>query len=203
MKELIALMQERGALRFDGPEEGGQFRLASGQLSDYYADCKLLTLNSSGIYQVAHWLTARIVRYALGQRINPQELVLAAVPVGADALLGAVLFAWSQTSAYRGGVEGCLIRKEAKTHGTGGRIIGKPVADKQVILVEDVVTTAGSVCEAIDVLVADGAQVRAVFCIVDREQGGQSALQARDVELHSLVTGQELIAAKEAGHAPA
>jgi orotate phosphoribosyltransferase len=71
-----------------------------------------------------------------------------------------------------------IVRKEAKDHGTGKRIEGNLKPGSRVIIVDDVVTTAGSTLQAIDAAEDAGHTVVAVMCLVDREEGGAEKLQA-------------------------
>ena len=71
------------------------------------------------------------------------------------------------------------MRPRAKEHGTGRRIENDIPEGASVLVVEDVVTSGGSVRRAIEGIEASGLGVAAVACIVDREQGGAEALAPR------------------------
>ena len=71
-----------------------------------------------------------------------------------------------------------IVRKEAKEHGTGRQIEGNLAKSSRVIIVDDVVTTAGSTLKAIEAAEAAGHTVVAVICLVDREEGGAAKLAA-------------------------
>src|SRR6516162_11856825 len=71
-----------------------------------------------------------------------------------------------------------IVRKEAKEHGTGRRIEGNLPERSRVIVVDDVVTTAGSTLKAIEAAEEEGHTVVAVICLVDRDQAGTERLAA-------------------------
>lgn len=74
------------------------------------------------------------------------------------------------------------IRKTAKEHGTGGRLVGPVQAGDQVAILEDTTTTGGAAAEAAEVAVAEGLVVVQVIALVDRS-GGTAAARFRDLDL--------------------
>jgi orotate phosphoribosyltransferase len=86
-----------------------------------------------------------------------------------------------------------MVRKEKKDHGTSKLIEGSLEKGMRVLVVEDVVTSAGSAVYAIDTLRAEGAIVEDIMAVVDREEGGKQALGAKDVHLAALVTATEVL----------
>jgi orotate phosphoribosyltransferase len=91
------------------------------------------------------------------------------------------------------------VRKETKDHGAGRRIEGEIKPGLKVLVVDDVVTTAGSTLETIDAVLAEipGVQIVGVAAVVDRNEGGREALAARGFTLRSLVNVDELFALGE------
>lgn len=61
-------------------------------------------------------------------------------------------------------------RKEAKTHGEGGSLIGAPLAGRRVLVVDDVVTAGTAVREALATIVAAGGTVAALAIALDRQE---------------------------------
>ncbi|MDD3407599.1 MAG: orotate phosphoribosyltransferase, partial [Methanomicrobium sp.] len=110
--------------------------------------------------------------------------------VVAGVALGAVPVAVSVSLSS--GKPYCIIRKEEKNHGKSGNIIGD-VKGKNVLLVEDVITSGGSVAYGINALKDAGAVIKGVVTIVDREQGGEEKLNDLGVKLHSLVRASEIM----------
>jgi orotate phosphoribosyltransferase len=86
-----------------------------------------------------------------------------------------------------------MIRKEAKEYGTKGLIVGDILPGREVILVEDVTTTGGSVIKAIHALRNEGLVIHRVITIVDREEGASGILASNYVELIPLVRMSELL----------
>ena len=75
-------------------------------------------------------------------------------------------------------IHGFLVRKAEKTHGTGRRIEGFLKSGAQVVIVDDVCTTGGSTITAIEAAREAGMVVSGVLCLVDREQGGRTKIEA-------------------------
>lgn len=70
-------------------------------------------------------------------------------------------------------------RKEAKTHGEGGRIVGASLKDKRVVIVDDVITTGGTKDDCIELISAEGGTVTGLVVLFDRqERSGDSQLSA-------------------------
>ncbi len=147
----------------------GDFTLASGRKSTFYFDSKKTTLLPEGA-----WLTAReILRVIRSEGI--EAAAIGGLTLGADPIVCPV--------AALSHVEGptlraFIVRKEAKEHGTGRRIEGNLAPKSRVIIVDDVVTTAGSTIIAIEAAEGEGHTVVAVICLVDREEGGAAKLAA-------------------------
>jgi orotate phosphoribosyltransferase len=75
-------------------------------------------------------------------------------------------------------LHGFLVRKAEKTHGTGRKIEGFLKPGAQVVIVDDVCTTGGSTITAIEAAREAGMVVAGVLCLVDREQGGRTNIEA-------------------------
>jgi orotate phosphoribosyltransferase len=76
-------------------------------------------------------------------------------------------------------VEGFLVRKSEKQHGTGQRIEGFREQGARVVIVDDVCTTGGSTIQAIEAAREFGFKVVGVMCLVEREEAkGRAAVEA-------------------------
>ena len=106
--------------------------------------------------------------------------------LGADPLVSGV----SLVSALDGRlVDGLIVRKEPKGHGTGAWIEGPELKKgTKVTVLEDVVTSGGSAIKAAEKLRDAGYIVKRVVTIVDRQEGGIEALKEAGLELRSLFT---------------
>ena len=147
----------------------GDFTLASGKKSNFYFDSKKTTLLPDGA-----WLTARAVLAVVREK-GIEADAIGGLTLGADPIVCPVA-ALSHAEGPR--LRAFIVRKEAKEHGTGRRIEGNLAPKSRVIIVDDVVTTAGSTLKAIEAAEAEGHTVVAVICVVDREEGGAAKLAA-------------------------
>ena len=94
------------------------------------------------------------------------------------------------------GLPAGFVRKQAKPYGTRRLAEGFDVAGRRLVVVEDVVTSAGAVVEAVGALRSEGAEVAVAVCVIDREAGGPANLAGIGVELRPLFTMTQL---KDAG----
>jgi len=147
----------------------GDFTLASGKKSTFYFDSKRTTLRPDGA-----WLTARQI-LALVRERGIKADAIGGLTLGADPIVCPVA---ALSHAEGPALRAFIVRKEAKEHGTGRRIEGNLPERSRVIVVDDVVTTAGSTLKAIEAAEEEGHTVVAVICLVDREQGGTERLAA-------------------------
>ena len=84
-------------------------------------------------------------------------------------------------------------RKESKDYGTKKMIEGKFEAGDKCLIIEDVVTTGGSVLETSKSLEAVGLKVTDAVVLLNREQGGARRLEQKGVKLHSVITISEVL----------
>ena len=145
----------------------GDFTLTSGKKSRFYFDSKQTTLLPEGAY-----LTAAQLLKTLGENGVKAE-ALGGMTLGADPI---VCPAAALSHLEGSPMAAFIVRKEAKGHGAGNRIEGLPKPGTPVVIVDDVVTTAGSTLRAIEAAEEAGLEVVAVVCLVDREEGGTEKL---------------------------
>jgi len=165
--------------------------LASGKESNFYLDCKKITLQPRGLYWVTKLFYEKLQILGLLKAVGGPTL-------GADPLTAALVF-HSQTQSHP--LFGFIIRKEPKSHGTSQWIEGldtilhhhPQVSKVSAVLLEDVVTTAGSSLKAIAKARETALDVRYVLCIVDRQEGGKEALAKEGIQLHSLFTKEDFL----------
>mgnify|MGYP001978732137 FL=1 len=146
----------------------GEFRLTSGRRSKFYVNLKLAATQPSILNQIT------------------TDMALL-VPDGAEVIAGMELGAVPLAVALslKTGLPYVMIRKGERLHGTGNRIEGELRGN--VIVVEDVATTGGSLVDAISVIRREGGIVEKAIVVVDREEGADEALRAVDVELLPLL----------------
>ncbi|HSC34781.1 MAG TPA: orotate phosphoribosyltransferase [Thermodesulfobacteriota bacterium] len=161
----------------------GKFTLASGRESDYYIDARLTTLHPEGVSLVADIFLSEI-------KLDPLIVTVGGPTMGADPIVGALL-STSQREDYP--LRGFLVRKQEKGHGTGKLMEGNLKPGDNTAVVEDVVTSGGSVLTAIDAVRNAGAVVRKVLVIVDREEGARQKLGELGIDFYSIFTISELL----------
>jgi orotate phosphoribosyltransferase len=189
----------------------GDFTLASGKKSDYYIDCRITTLHAEG------GRLSGLVLYDLIQEQMSHAEAVGGLTMGADPLVSNVASAsaWAladcrEIAALSSDLEiepneqpiptlihGFLVRKAEKTHGTGRKIEGFLSPGAHVVIVDDVCTTGGSTITAIEATREAGMHVAAVLCLVDREQGGRTNIEATipGIPFISVFTAAEVRAA--------
>lgn len=179
MKNLTAVQNELVAhLKGNSLSTDGPFKLSSGLESDWYLDGRQTTYDGLG---------ANIVGRCVNEVMDATADAIGGMTMGADpiAIATAVLAARP--------VRAFSVRKEAKAHGTGGRLVGPVRAGDRAVVVEDTVTTGGSMGDAIEVLQAAGVVVVQAIVLVDRSGGAAATRLAQlGVPLISLLEPEDL-----------
>ena len=135
----------------------GDFKLSSGGRSDYYIDCRTTTLDARGAQ-----LTGQVFLDEIKHRgWNPEAI--GGLTMGADPIVVAV-------AVISGNLNGFLVRKAEKQHGTGQRVEGFRGKGARVVIVDDVCTTGASTIQAIEAAREFGFEVAGVMCLVEREE---------------------------------
>ena len=109
----------------------------------------------------------------------------------AGVVLGSVPLAVALS--LRMGVPFIMIRKESKAHGTGRQIEGSLLQGDRVMVVEDVITSAGSAAFAVETIRRAGGIVDEVAAVIDRQAGGEGRLANLHVRLVSLLKAEDLL----------
>lgn len=176
---LAALINDRCRLE-------GTFTLRSGQISSHYFDKYLFEADPELLREVAAHLI---------------PLVPAGTEVLAGLELGGVPIATALSLAT--GLESAFVRKQAKTYGTAKLAEGAELAGRQVLVVEDVITTGGQVVTSTEDLRRLGAKVEHVLCVIDRSDGTHDGLRAAGLRMIALLTATDLdLAASARGEQP-
>ena len=159
----------------------GEYTLSSGKKSEHYVNCKPVTLSGRGL-TLASLLMLQEVKTSY----------VAGLTLGADPLVSGVSLVSALDSRL---VNGLIVRKEAKGHGTQAWIEGLLPPEGTVITVlEDVITTGGSAIKAVEKLRDAGYVVNTVVSIVDRQEDDEanSAMKLSGLELKSIFTLDEI-----------
>lgn len=162
----------------------GNFTLTSGKKSDYYFDCRVTALSAEGSWLIGNLFNDMVTDLAI-QGFGGMTL-------GADPLVSAAtVISWERGRP----MAGLLVRKQAKSHGMGQFVegLGNFAKGDQVAMLEDVVTTGGSLLTACERVRDCGLNIAAVCAILDRREGGAEALAAAGYNLLALYTRQELL----------
>ena len=183
--DVLTLKARLAALLYEKSYMEGDFTLSSGRKSDYYFDCRQTSLNPEGA-----WLIGSIF-FRMLQGSGAQAV--AGMTMGADPLVTAVSMA-----AYDNGLHlpALIVRKEPKGHGAGRAVEGlaNVPAGAGVVMLEDVVSTGGSVLKACKRVEEAGLRVLSVMCILNRQEpGGAEAFAEAGHSLRAMYTREELV----------
>lgn len=161
-REFIRFAIERGVLRF------GEFTLKSGRSSPYFFNAGLFN-SGLALAQLGRFYAAAVVDSGIAFDVlfGPayKGIPLAAATAVALAEQHELDLPW------------CFNRKEAKTHGEGGSLVGAPL-EGRVLIVDDVITAGTAIREVMQIIHAQGAQAAGVLIALNREERGQGELSA-------------------------
>ena len=164
----------------------GHFVLASGRVSKYYLDAKQVTFHPEAI---------DLVGEAFLQLIEPFHVAgIGGLTLGADPIVVA-----TAAAAHRAGrfLPGFVVRKDAKQHGTQRWVEGVYPEGGRVAIVDDVITTAGSVLRAAELIEAHGGEIAVVAGLVDRLEGGREKVEERGYVFRAVFDVDEVRSAGE------
>ena len=159
----------------------GEYTLSSGKKSEHYVNCKPVTLSGRGLTLASLMMLQQV-----------KTSYVAGLTLGADPLVSGVSLVSALDSRL---VNGLIVRKEAKGHGTQAWIEGLLPPEGTIITVlEDVITTGGSAIKAVEKLRDAGYVVNTVVSIVDRQEDDEanSAMKLSGLELKSIFTLDEI-----------
>ncbi|MBC7218930.1 MAG: orotate phosphoribosyltransferase [Hadesarchaea archaeon] len=157
----------------------GEFKLTSGLMSPYYIDLRATPSHQDLFDLITSAYVAELKSLGLSfDRIA--GVATAGVPIGA-------LVAYKLNKPF------LYIRREERTHGTKSLIEGVINPGESVLIVDDAITTGGSLLKAIEAIRERGGKVEYAMVLVDREQGGAQNLAKRGVKLISLMTASRLM----------
>jgi orotate phosphoribosyltransferase len=162
-QKLLQLLTERSFQR-------GSFRLASGDLSDYYIDGRMSEVFSEGAFLIGEVLFERTQGLAFE--------AIGGLAVGAVPLTTAAVIAYHRHGRR---MEGFWVRDKVKEHGTQKLVEGNLKPGSRVVIVDDVITRGESALKAIDGALAHGCSVVQVLALVDRLKGAGELFRQRGV----------------------
>jgi orotate phosphoribosyltransferase len=159
-RALAKLLVERSYLE-------GEFVLSSGRKSNVYFDCRLTSCFAEAMPLIGRAFLAEF------RRAGAMPRSVGGLTMGADPIASAIAY----TSLGQGpAIDAFSVRKERKQHGTGNWIEG--CALSPVAVIEDSITSGGSLLRAIERCREEGLRIVHVAVLVDREEGGMEAVRA-------------------------
>ena len=174
-ERLLALIN-REAVRY------GEIKLSKGGTSHYYIDCRMVTTHPEGAFLIGEIILEMIA--------DDRDVAAVGGPtLGADPIVGAVCYA---SHCHNRPLPGFIVRKSTKAHGMQKMIEGHLPQGASVVVVEDVLTTGGSVLDAIGEVERAGAKVARVIGIVDRLQGARENFDAAGHRFTPIFTLDDL-----------
>jgi len=156
VEELVLDLENIGAIKF------GEFKLKSGLLSPVYFDLRVIVSYPKILDAVAHIMLDQI------KEVKSNESLLCGVPYTALPI--------ASIMSVRGNIGMVVRRKEAKDYGTKKMVEGTWSSGQDCIIVEDVITSGGSVKETAKLLREHDMKVTTCVVLLDREQGGKQNL---------------------------
>lgn len=154
----------------------GSFRLASGAMSDYYIDGKMVQVFSE---------SAHLIGEVLYERTRDLPLdALGGLEIGAVPLTTAAVISYHQHGRT---MEGFWVRDKAKSHGTRKVVEGNLKPGSRVAIMDDVITTGGSSIKAIKEVRELGCEVVLVLALVDRLQGAAKSFQDEGIANYQAI----------------
>ncbi len=170
VKEFATFLFEKKIIRF------GDFTLASGNKSPYYIDLRLVPS-----YPHEYRKMIKGLQNLIAEDIGFENFhSLVSVPTGGLMVAASLATEIVKPLIY--------VRKQAKEHGTSKAVEGVTCHDMKLLMIEDVVTSGGSIINAIKSIKEEKMVIKDAYAIIDRMEGATHALQAEDVKLHSLLT---------------
>jgi orotate phosphoribosyltransferase len=166
--------------------EKREVTLASGRKSNFYFDGKQTTLNAEGAYLVGKLMFDIIKNLPL--KID----AVGGPTIGADPIATSIAIV---SHLEKEPINAFIVRKEPKGHGKKLWIEGNKnlIKGSVVAIVEDVITTGGSILKAIKIVENEGYKIGAVIVLVDREEGGKENIEKAGYKLYSVLKKSEII----------
>ncbi len=177
-KRLIELVYEKAFKYSEEPV----FKLVSGRISNYYFNCKSVTLHPEGMYLIGN------IIYDMIKDTGAKGI--GGLTLGADPIADAVAYT---SYLKRKSIEAFVVRKTAKSHGTMQWIEGNIKEGDKVVIVDDVITTGKSTIEAINRAKEAGLDIVKVIALIDRQEGGKENIESMGFKVEAVITREEVM----------
>jgi len=176
---------ERDRLRqmlLDRSMRFGEFVLSSGATSNYYIDVRKTSLHPEGL----RWISKLFFELLEADHVTAGG----GLTLGADPLVAGVML---HSAAVGRPIEGFLVRRVAKEHGTRGEVEGNLAGHKRVAILDDVITSGESALIAAVAAESYKAEVARILAVVDRGQGAPQIFQKRGYPFTALFSIGDLL----------
>jgi orotate phosphoribosyltransferase len=171
--ELVRILNKIGALQF------GVFKLTSGVVSPYYVDLRIVPSFPDAFQRICD-LYVKLIKSDVG--VNNFDRI-AGIPTAGIPFASLTAYHLKKPFLY--------IRPTEKLHGRERRVEGILLPGNRVLLMDDLVTSGGSLRRAVEAIRTEGGVVTDTVVLLDREEGGKANLAKDDVKLHYLLTTSE------------
>lgn len=171
--KLCRVLNKIGALKF------GAFKLTSGRTSPYYIDLRIVPSFPDAFKRVCD-LYVDLIKTDLGANKFDR---IAGIPIAGIPFASFVAYQLNKPFLY--------IRPHARLHGRERRIEGLLMPGDRVLLIDDLITTGGSLRKAAEAIRAEGGIVTDAIVLLDREEGGKENLAEDNVTLRYLLRVSE------------
>jgi len=163
----------------------GEFVLSSGVTSNYYIDVRKTSLHPQGL----QWISR-----LFWELLEPEGITaIGGLTMGADPLVAGLMLHSVQAGRP---LDGFLVRRRAKDHGTRGQVEGNLAGHKRVAILDDVITSGESALVAAEAAESYKAQVVRIVTVVDRNQGAAQVFQQRGYPFTAIFTVNDLMPAE-------
>jgi len=143
--------------------------LSGGSQSSFYFDCKAAMLDGECLTLIVEGLLDEI------DNLPSMPSAIGGLTMGADFMVSALI-----AKAYEIGhptVHGSIVRKEPKQHGTRNRIENPLSPGTPIVVVDDVITSGGSIRQACEEFQREGYEITGMLALIDRQAGGKERLE--------------------------
>lgn len=183
-EDLAQAFHKTQSFKWD-PDKG--FTLASGATSPFYVDCRALMAHPSARYLVAQLAWEAIRSFDI--------TCIGGLEIGAISI-ATTISDYCYASTFQREWRTFVVRKQPKDHGLGKLIEGAVKTGDRALIVDDVLTSGGSLLKAVTAAREAGLEVSHALVIVDRqEQDGRARIEQEKVQLVSLLTIEDLMKA--------
>ena len=169
VKDFTIFLHQKGIIKF------GDFTLASGKKSSYYVDLRLVPSYPHKFREMVKYLENEIIQDIGLEKFDS----IVSVPTGGLVIASALAIETVKPLIY--------VRSKPKDYGTSKSVEGKIYDGMNVVMIDDVATTGGSVVNAIKSLKEVNISIKDAYVIVNRMEGAKEALAELGVKMHSIL----------------